>query len=375
MYDEPNINYIVKDFFIQYIKPITALAVLAFMMWYFSSIVAYIAIATFLSFLGLPLVKRINHIRFGKYRMLHGISASITLITMIIIFGLFVLIIVPLIIQQANVIASINFDDLIGHYEEPMKRLNEFLIQYNVIGSGETIAQYFQGQLANLLNLTRFTNFFANLVSATGNVLMGTFIILFLTFYFLLDDKLLKNFILILTPEDHVDNIDRILHQSKLLLVRYFQGILLEIVIMMTLESAGLLIFGVPNAVLIGFLGGLMNVIPYLGPIIGAAIGVVLASLSELSVGNYEHVFISIITVVAVFAGANVVDNIILQPQIYSKRVKAHPVEVFLVIILGGKLAGVVGMILAIPTYTIIKVIAREFAHQMKLVKFLTRKM
>lgn len=364
-----------KEFFVQYIKPILALAVLAFMLWYFSNLVTYIVVATFLSLLGLPLVKRLNNIKFGRRYMPHGVSASITLFTMILIFGLFVLIIVPLIIQQTNVIASINFNSLIDHYQKPMKDLNEFLIQYNVISSGESIANYLQNQLLDILNLTRFTNFFANFVSATGNVFMGTFIILFLTFYFLLDDQLLKNFILTLTPEDHLDNIERILHQSKLLLVRYFQGILLEIVIMMTLESAGLLIFGVPNAVLIGFLGGLMNVIPYLGPIIGATIGVILASLSELSVGNYEHILMTIVTVIAVFAAANVVDNIILQPQIYSKRVKAHPVEVFLVIIVGGKLAGVAGMILAIPTYTIIKVIAREFAQQMKLVKFLTRKM
>jgi len=144
---------------------------------------------------------------------------------------------------------------------------------------------------------------------------------------------------------------------------------------MMTLESAGLLIFGVPNAILIGFFGGLMNVIPYLGPIIGAVLGIILATLSELSVSNYDGLAITIFTVIAVFGAANLVDNFILQPQIYSRRVKAHPVEVFLVIILGGQLAGIAGMILAIPTYTIIKVIAREFAQRMKLVKFLTRKM
>jgi predicted PurR-regulated permease PerM len=256
-----------------------------------------------------------------------------------------------------------------------MNNLNEFLVQYNVLGTEKTIASYIEEQISSLLDLTKFTNFFANLVSATGNVFMGTFIILFLTFYFILEENLVKNFILLLTPDEHSDNMERVLHDSKLLLVRYFHGILLEIVIMMTLESAGLLIFGIPNAILIGFLGGLMNVIPYLGPIIGASIGIILVTLSELSLGNYDMVLISIITVIAVFAGANLIDNFILQPQIYSRRVKAHPVEVFLVIIVGGKVAGIAGMILAIPTYTIIKVIAREFAQRMKLVKFLTRKM
>jgi len=348
---------------------------MAFMVWYFSGIVTYVVVATLLSLMGNPLVKRLNKIKFGKRMIPHALSATITLLTMILIFGLFVLIIVPLIIQQANVIASIDVNAVVNHYRGPMQSFNEFLVQYNVISSGETIAQYLKTQITDLLDLTKFTNFFANLVTATGSVLMGTFIILFLTFYFLLEENLMKKFILILTPEEHVENTERVLHDSKVLLVRYFHGILLEIVIMMTLESAGLLILGVPNAILIGFFGGLMNVIPYLGPIIGAILGVILASLSELSMGNYDQVFLTILTVMAVFAGANMIDNFVLQPQIYSRNVKAHPVEVFLVIIIGGKLAGVAGMILAIPTYTVVKVIAREFAQRMKLVKYLTRKM
>ena len=364
-----------KENMLQYLKPIAAIAIMAFMAWYFSDIVAYILIATFLSLLGMPLVKRLNRISFGKFKLPNAVCALLTLLSMLFVFFLFILIIVPLIIRQANVIASIDVDALLFYYQKPMNQLNEFLIQYNVIGSGETLAHYLESQISDILNLTEFTNFFANLVSATGSVFMGTFIILFLTFYFLLEDKLSKRFVLLLTPEDHMENMDRILSDSKILLTRYFHGILLEVIIMMTIESTGLLIFGVPNAVLIGFFGGLMNVIPYLGPLIGAILGVVLASLSELSLGNYDMVPITILTVIAVFAFANLIDNLVLQPQIYSRSTKAHPVEVFLVIIIGGKLAGIAGMILAIPTYTVVKIIAREFAQRMKLVKFLTSKM
>ncbi len=364
-----------KDNIIQYLKPIAALAIIAFMVWYFSDIVMYILIATFLSLLGLPMVRKLNQMHIGKFKMPNAISALLTLLSIILLFILFILIIVPLIVKQGNVIATIDIDALLFYYQKPMNQFNEFLVQYNVIGSGETLAQYIESQITDLLNFTEFTNFFANIVSATGTVFMGTFIILFLTFYFLLDDDLGRRFILTLTPEDHVENMDRILGDSKNLLTRYFHGILIEVVIMITIESTGLLIFGVPNAVLIGFFGGLMNIIPYLGPIIGAIMGIVLASLSELSLGNYDMVPVTIITVIGVFAFANVIDNTILQPQIYSRSTKAHPVEVFLVIIIGGKLAGIAGMILAIPTYTVVKIIAREFAQRMKLVKFLTQKM
>ena len=119
---------------------------------------------------------------------------------------------------------------------------------------------------------------------------------------------------------------------------------------------------------------GLLNVIPYLGPLMGAILGMVLAALSELSFGSYDMMFSSIFYVAIVFLGANIIDNTVLQPQIYSKSVKAHPVEIFLAIIIGGKLAGVVGMIFAIPTYTIIKVIIKQFNSRINIVDFLTTK-
>jgi predicted PurR-regulated permease PerM len=294
---------------------------------------------------------------------------------MLLVFIDFILIFVHLIIKQANVIPGIDTDALLQYYQEPFQNLKDFLVQYNVIQSEEAVLHNIELQLRELIDLSRFTDFFGNILSATGSVFMGIFIILFLTFYSLVDEDLWKNLILLITPDEQISNMKDVMHDSKTLLIRYFQGILLEVIIMMTLESTGLLIFGIPNALLIGFFGGLMNTIPYIGPIIGATLGIILVVLSELSLGNYDAVMTSVIIVIAIFGGANIIDNMILQPQIYSKSVKAHPVEVFLTIIIGGKLAGIAGMILAIPTYTVIKVIARQFMQRMKLVKYLTNKM
>jgi predicted PurR-regulated permease PerM len=364
-----------KENFIQYLKPITGIAILGFMFWYFSDIVAYVLIAIFLSMIGAPLLKLLNKIKIRKKSLPKALNAAVTLIIMLLVFFAFILIFVPLIIQQANVIASIDIDALLHYYQEPIQKLKDFLVQYNVIQSEEVVMHNIEMQLREFIDLSKFTDFFGNILSATGSVFMGIFIILFLTFYSLLDDGLWKELILMLTPEEQIDNMKDVMNDSKSLLIRYFQGILLEVVIMMTLESTGLLIFGIPNALLIGFFGGMMNVIPYVGPIIGASLGIILVILSELSLENYDQVMTSVIIVVAIFGGANLIDNMILQPQIYSKSVKAHPVEVFLAIIVGGKLAGIAGMILAIPTYTVIKVIARQFMQRMKLVKFLTSKM
>jgi len=142
---------------------------------------------------------------------------------------------------------------------------------------------------------------------------------------------------------------------------------------MITLLSLGLTIFNVKNALLIGFFGGIMNVIPYLGPVIGAIVGVLLAVTTSLSYGLYAETVPLIFIVLGVFASANLIDNIVLQPLIYSNSVKAHPVEIFLVILIAGSMAGIPGMILAIPSYTVLRIIAKEFLSQFRVVQKLTK--
>ncbi len=360
-----------------YLRPLINLLLFALFLlfaWFFSDLVVYILIATFISILGTPMVKWLEGKKIFKLRISHVVSVSITFLSIIIVLVIFVLFIVPLIIYQANIISSINMDALLTHYHNTFVKINEFLVQYNVVHPEQSFLNYLQEQLGSFIDVARFTNIFASLVSTTGSVFMGTFIILFLSFYFLLDDTLMKRAALMVTPSRYEKDMSKILHNSKSLLVRYFHGILLEVGIMMTIEATALVIIGVPNAILIGFMGGLLNVIPYLGPLMGALLGMFLAALSELSFGSYDMVFSSIFYVAIVFLGANIIDNTVLQPQIYSKSVKAHPVEIFLAIIIGGKLAGVVGMIFAIPTYTIIKVVVKQFNSRIKIMDFLTTK-
>lgn len=359
----------------KYIRPLIGFLLFALFAWYFSDLVVYILIATFISILGTPMVKWLEKKKIFNIRINHTVSVTLTFLTIILLFSIFILFIVPLVIYQANIISSINVDEILNHYHSLFQKLNEFLVQYNIVNPEQSYINFLQEQISSLIGITRFTNFFASLVSTTGSVFMATFVILFLSFYFLLDDTLMRRFALVLTPTQFEEDMSLVLHHSKLLLVRYFHGILLEIGIMMTLEAVSLSILGVPNAILIGFLGGLMNAIPYLGPLMGATIGMVLAGLSQLANGSYDMVLTSAFYVAMVFAGANVIDNIILQPQIYSKSVKAHPVEIFLAIIIGGKVAGVLGMIFAIPTYTVFKVVAKQFSNRVKFINFLTTKM
>jgi predicted PurR-regulated permease PerM len=142
----------------------------------------------------------------------------------------------------------------------------------------------------------------------------------------------------------------------------------------MAIIAVGLWIFGVENALLIGFFGGLMNIIPYIGPVIGAIIALTLGITATLAAGAYTELLSVLAKLGGVLVFANFIDNNILVPMIYSKSVKAHPLEIFFVIIMGGSLAGLLGMLLAIPVYTVMRVIAREFFQQFRVVQKLTSK-
>ena len=347
--------------FLNFLKPLTGLIIFILLGWYFSDILTYIIISAVLSLLGRPLVNPLEKIHIYRFKIKSALAAGISLIVMVMVFGLFILFIVPLISNQARIISNIDTDAVSNYFSEPLNKIYAFLVNYNVLNADQSITLFFEQQLNQLLDVAHFTNFFGHLISATSSILMGVFIVLFLTFFFLKDPDLLRSIIMSITPEAYTKDVQLVMTDSRILLTRYFLGILLELTSMMTIISLTLTAFGIQNPIIIGCLGGLMNIIPYLGPIIGASIGVTLGVISVLSSGHYDAVFITTIIILGTFAVANVIDNILLQPVIYSKSVKAHPIEIFLVIIMAGKVFGIAGMIIAIPTYTVFRVIAKQF--------------
>lgn len=343
--------------------------------WYFSNIVFYILTAAVLSVIGRPVVHFLDSLKIGKLRFPHNLSTILTLLLMILIALSLVAVFVPLIAQQARDIASIDANELYQAFEGPIAALNSTLRQVGVLQPGQGVQEALLGELHSIASIATFANAFNYIISFTGSFFMSAFSILFISFFFLKDEKLFLNAFMLLIPVKYHESATRILNEVKRLLTRYFLGLCLEVVSMITLISLGLTIFGVRNALLIGFIGGLMNIIPYLGPLIGGAIGIIIGITGSLSMGAYASVLPLSLSILGVFAGANLVDNILLQPVIYSTSVKAHPIEIFLVIIVAGSLFGITGMILAVPAYTVIRVVLREFFSEMRLVQKHTEKM
>lgn len=343
-----------------------------FMAWYFFNILVYIITAGVISLIGQPLVEALSRLRIGKITMPKSIAALITIVALLGFLTGLVFIFVPAISRQAHIISMINVDEVVKYFADVIDKMQRLLLSYDIIGTDQTLQGMLDKQIRSVINVTDISNIIEKLVGATTQVFIGLFSVLFLAFFFLRDRHLLRNGILLFAPDKFQEEVKNVLHKTKVMLSRYFIGLVSELLIMMILISIGLSIFGIKNAVFIGFIGGLMNVIPYLGPIIGATIGAILGISADLSLGMYENALNTALIVVAVFSVANLIDNWVLQPVIYSRSVNAHPIEIFIVILMAGSLAGIPGMILAVPAYTVLRIMAKEFLSGFKLIDKLT---
>jgi len=256
------------------IVSLLVVAILVFLAWRFSAIVAAILISAVLSFIGHPLVRTLDKVKIGKFKMPHVLSSLITLITLFAVIGAFIAIFVPLIASQIAVISQIDFTLFEDYLREPISSLQDFLIRYDIVPKEKTLEAFITEQLESFMDIATFKNIFSGLVGFTGTFFIGLFSVLFITFFFLKDEHLFFNGIMLFIPKKHKEKTANALTSIRQLLSRYFIGLVVEVSTMITLISLGCTILGVEHALLIGFFGGMMNIIPYLGPIIGSLIGV-----------------------------------------------------------------------------------------------------
>ncbi|HEX2934445.1 MAG TPA: AI-2E family transporter [Bacteroidales bacterium] len=360
---------------LKYTFYILLLVIVGYLLWKFFYIIGWVLIAAVLSFIGHPLVRFFNRIHFKKIRIPHTVSALLSLLLIIIAFAGIIAIFLPLIINQAEVISKIDVNKLEQNLQGPLDWLNTKMHAFGAIPEEQTTQNFIVEKVKNIVNLGTVGSFFGNFITAAGNIFIGIFSVLFIAFFFLKDENMFQEGLLLFVPLKNHERTRKVIADSKTLLMRYFIGIFLELLGVMSLITIGLWILGVKNALLIGFFGGIMNIIPYLGPIIGSTIGIFLGISSTLALGSYNDLLPQTIKLISVFLVANFIDNNILVPLIYSKSVKSHPLEIFFVIIIGGGLAGLPGMLLAVPVYTLLRVIAKEFFNEFRVIKKLTETM
>jgi len=343
--------------------------IIGFLVWYFSQIVIFIIVAGVMSIIGAPLVDLIDKIKAGKIKFPHGLSVSLTLMLMILVFfGLFSFFI-PLVIKEAGMISAIDGKQLLEYYKDEISWLQRTLIEYGIMPRGKTIDTSIKDALLKILDLGIFSNLLTTIISFTGSFFFNLFSILFLSFFFLYDVKMLPRFILMLIPVKYEEQTRSVMRKSKTLLSRYFIGLIIQVILNITLYAIALSIIGVKGAFVIAFFAGIVIIIPYLGGIISLIMGIMLGVTGVISVGMYATILPMTIKIVVAMLAVQMIDNNLFQPFIQGRSVKAHPVEIFLVVIAAGSLGGIPGMIVAVPAYGFIKILASEFLSQFRLIR------
>ena len=348
----------------------------AYVVYTFSNIVAYVLISWVLSMIGQPLMRFFQKpIKLGNFKFKAGpiASAFFTLICFFVVLTALILMFVPLIIQQTNNLAGVDYAAIGLALEEPINEFTAWLGSYGIALNDRSPEEFIRNNFTDILEPNQIGNFFSVFIAAAGNILITVFSVVFITFFFLKEKGLFVSFLHAIVPHKYEEKVTKAIDEVSKLLTRYFGRILVQISVITIFVSLFLSIFGVQNALLIGFFAALINVIPYLGPIIGAAFGVFITISANLDLDFYSEMLPLLLKVLAVFASMQMLDNFILQPFIFSNSVLAHPLEIFIVILMGAQINGITGMVLAIPAYTVLRVIARVFLSEFEIVRSITK--
>jgi len=345
------------------------------LLWYFRNIVVYILVSGILSIMGRPLVDLFCLIRIGKLKFPRVLGALLTLMILWGLIILFLWIFIPLVTRQVNYLSTIDSSRIVQIVEGPINKIEEFIGSINPNISGQlSLKDYITSKISGVLNIEMIQNFLGSLAGLLGNVIVAVFSISFITFFFLKDQHLFYESILMWIPDKYVDNVTRALNSVKNLLTRYLIGIVIQSTCIMILITLGMTIIGIDfqQALVMGLIVGILNVIPYVGPWFGFFIVMIMGIASHMSMDFTVVVVPLVMYMIIVVALTQLIDNVVFQPVIFSNSVRAHPLEIFIVVLAAGYAAGIPGMLLGIPAYTVLRVFAREFFYGFKAIKKIT---
>jgi len=326
------------------------------------SVLSYILIAAVVSLVGRPIAQLLKRIKFGNTLS----SVTTIAILMTTFFGI-VSLLLPVIFEQAKNLSLLNVNAFEATATKLMNELSIYLLDYGV-----DLQSWVDRSLAEV-DYSFLPDAINTVLNGLSGFTVGVFSVIFISFFFLRDSGLLERMVMVFVADKNIKRVEKSIFSIKNLLSRYFIGLLVQITVLFIVYTLVLLIFGIPNAVTIALVCALLNIIPFLGPIIGTVLIVFLTMTSNLDASFASVTLPKTIYVLIGFTIGQLIDNFLTQPYVFSTSVKSHPLEIFIIILVGGLLFGPLGMIIAVPLYTALKVIFKEFYAHNKIVKALTK--
>ena len=336
-----------------------------YFLYLIQSIIIYLVVSLILTLIGNPILDLFKK----RLKFKHTLATIATLFIYVLFIAGFVLMFIPLISSQGENLSLLKTDEIEKNITQLLNQASAFLESYH-IDSSEMIKE---SNLTTKINFNFIPNFLNAILGTLSSIGIGLASVLFITFFFLKDRILFIIGIKKLMPGSQEEKILNSAHKINHLLSRYFLGLLLQLFIVFVLYLIVLFIFGIPNLFIIAFLCAILNIVPYIGPLIASLLAAILTMLSNLGGDFQTEILPTTIYVLIGFWIVQVIDNNFSQPIIFSKSVSSHPLEIFLVILIAGFLSGILGMIIAVPLYTIFKVIGKEFFPENVVIKLLTK--
>lgn len=340
-------------------------AVSLYLLYLIQSVLIYLIVALILTLIGNPILDFFKK----RLKFSHTIATIATLSIFILFLIGFIWMFIPLISSQGENLSLLDTAEIEKSITELANKTAVFLESHH-IDSKQFLKE---ANITSKIDFNFIPNFLNIVLGTISSFGIGLASVLFITFFFLKDKALFLKGAKQLIPDNHEDKILNSVHKINELLSRYFIGLLLQLFIVFLLYAIVLLIFDIPNLLIIAFLCAVLNIVPYIGPLIASVLAAILTMLSNLGSDFQTEILPTTIYVLIGFWLVQVIDNNLSQPFIFSKSVSSHPLEIFLVILIAGFLSGILGMILAVPLYTILKVIGKEFFPENIIIQLLTK--
>ena len=358
----------------KYIILAAGLGIIGAICWYFSNVLIYILLAVVVSLIAQPIMSLLRKIKIKGHKAPDWILAMLTIITLIAIFFSVITLIVPIVSGIIKGISIESIEAAARHISGPLADLNARLCTaFPKLGENFRIEVAAIQELKKFFDPSMFSSVLGSAASIITSLGVGLFSVVFISFFFIKDDGQFTAIVRALVPDRHEEEAARAISDISYLLSRYFIGVVIEIMGVTLINFLGLLLIarlGFNAAIGIAFMTGILNVMPYVGPLLGGVMGTILGLVikysSAVPVGLDVSFVAFTLILIAIFCFTQLIDNILYQPVIYSTSIKAKPLEIFIVLLIAGTLAGPLGMIVAIPSYTVVRVVAYRFFRHYK---------
>jgi predicted PurR-regulated permease PerM len=312
------------------IKTLAIIIALLFL-YFVRDIITLFFIAVLLSAVIAPMVDRMQIKKIPRWVGILLIYLFLFLLVAVAVYFL-----IPPLEKQFTDFAK-NSPEYLGKMAAPLEKLDIFFERQNISFDADQVIDNFSQELYGYSN---------NIFSTTVGIFTGflsVIIVLTLTFYMAVEEDGMKKFIVLIVPVRHKEYAASLVMRIKAKITRWMHGQLLIMLSIFALDFVGLSLAGVPYALFLAIFAGIMELIPYAGPVISAVPGVFLGFMISPFTG-----FMALL----VYLVAQQFESHVIIPQVMKKAVGLNPIVIILALLIGAKLAGVTGAILSVPIAT-----------------------